>query len=362
MESSALSFRPKDETRTPGFAPRRDPPPPGNLFSRFITAHAKAAIARTSIEQVARDWWPDDHSVATLVRAASTPAQIGQAGWAQELGHRVINDSLSVLFPASAGAALLQIAPSLTFANEAAIAVPGLAVGATGKTSVFVAERQPIPVFQPTVTGAVLLPYKLAGIMVATREMIESSNAENLISDLIKQSFGRALDEVLVDGNPATASRPAGLRNGVSTLTATTGADAWGNFVGDVSKLADAVSVVAGNSPLVFIASAGRALRARIMGLEDFDNAEVFGSNAVINDFLCVASAALVSAVGVPEVEVNKVSTLTLDDAPAADPTTPVSPERSLWQTDAYGIKCRLPVSWALRDPRGFAWLTPTGW
>ena len=363
MDSNAVSLHQKGETR-PAFAPRRDPLPPGNLLSRFITAHAKAFIARTSPVEVARDWWPDDHGVATLVRAASTPAQLGQVGWAQELGHRVVNDSLDVLFPASAGAALFQIAPSLTFGNEAAIAVPGLAVGTTGKTSAFVAERQPIPVFQPAVTSATLLPYKLAGIMVATREMIESSNAENLIRDLIRQSFGRALDEVLVDANPASPQRPAGMRLGVSAITAsTTGADAWSNFVADVGHLADAVAPVAGNAPIVFIGSSGRAIRAQILGMDEtLKNAEVFGSNAVINDFLCVASAALVSAVGVPEVEVNKVATLTLDDAPAADPTTPAGPFRSLWQTDSYGIKCRVPISWALRDPRGFAWTTPTGW
>jgi hypothetical protein len=350
------------ERAAPVFQRRRDPPQPGNLFIRYITAHAKAMIGRTSVTEVVRDWWPDDLGLQTLVRAVSTPAQLGQVGWAQELGRRVVNDSLEVLFPSSASAALFRLCPTLTFSNEAAISVPGFAAGTVGKTSVFVAERQPIPVFQPAVSSATLLPYKVAGIVVATREQIESSNAEALISDLVVQSFGRALDEVLVDGNPATPQRPAGLRNGVSAITASTATDAWGAFVADVSKLADAVSPVAGNAPIVFIGSAGRAIRTRVLGLEDVEDVEILGSNAVINDFLCVATAALVSAVGVPEVEVNKVATLNLDDAPAADPTTPVGPYRSLWQTDAYGIKCRWPISWALRDSRGFAWTTPTGW
>jgi hypothetical protein len=351
------------ERKPPVFTPRRDPPPSGNLLIRYVTALAKSFVTRTPPEQVAQDWWPDDHGVAALVRAVSTPAQLGQVGWAQELGRRVVNDSLQVLFPSSASAALFRLCPSLTFANEAVISVPGFAAGTVGKTAVFVAERQPIPVFQPAVSSAALLPYKLAGIVVATREQIESSNAEALIADLVVQSFGRALDEVLVDGNPASPQRPAGLRNGVAAIPAASGSDAWGAFVADVSNLADAVAPVAGNAPIAFIASAGRAIRTRILGgLDDVEGVEVFGSNAVINDFLCVATAALVSAVGVPEVDVNKVATVTMDDAPAADPTTPVGPERSLWQTDAYGIKCRWPISWALRDPRGFAWTTPTGW
>ena len=391
-----VSFRPKDETRTTpaGFAPlRRDPIPPGNLLSRYITAYAKAFVGRTTVPEVASEWWPDDRGLGTLVKAASTPAQLGQAGWAAELGQRVVNDTLSVLFPASAGAALFQLAPSLTFGNEASIAVPGLAVGTIGKTSAFVAERQPIPVFQPTATNALLLPYKLAGIMVATREMIESSNAENLLTDLIRQSFGRALDEVLVDGNPVSALRPAGLRNGIAALTASAGSDAWTAFVADVSKLTDAVSAVAGNSPIAFIGSAGRKVRAQILGIDEgLPSVEVFGSNAVINDFLCVATAALVSVIGVPEVEVNKVATVTLDDAPAADPTDASRPralamaDRRLWHqmplvgilgvarsarlclVDAYRlVSMNKPQHYARFDAQDLAPViacehTPTGW
>jgi hypothetical protein len=354
---------PRREQAQP-FTPRRDPPPLGNLFSRYIAAHAKAFIWNCPVEQVVRDFWPDDHGLAVLVRAASTPAQLGQPGWAQELGQRIVADSLTVLYPASAGAALFRLSPSLAFGNEAAISVPGFSVGTAGRTTVFVAERQPIPVFKQAATAATLLPYKCAGIIVATREMIESSNAEKLIEDLAVQSFGRALDEVIVDGNPADPSRPAGMRNGVAAITpSASGSDAWGNFIADVGKLADAVAPVAGNAPIAFIGSSGRALKARILsGGDDLTNVEFLGSNAVINDFLCVATAALISAVGVPDLEVNKVATLTLDDAPAPDPTTPVAPFRSLWQSDAIGIKMRWPISWALRDPRGFAWMTPTGW
>jgi hypothetical protein len=352
----------KVSERAPTFTPKREASPPGNLFSRFVTAHAKAFITGMPPEQVVRNLWPDDQGVLTLVKAVSTPAQLAQPGWAQELGRRIVNDSLEVLYPASASAALFQISPSLTLGNEAAILVPGFAAGTSGNTSAFVAERQPIPVYQPAVTAAALLPYKLAGIMVATREVIESSNAETLISDLVRQSFGRALDAVLLDTNAATTSRPAGLRHNVVALTASTATDPWGAFVADVSNLADAVGPVAGNAPIVFIGSAGRRFRADILGLEDLADSEVLGSNAVVNDFMCVATAALVSGIGVPEVEVSKIATLTMDDAPAPDPTTPVGPFRSLWQTDSFGIKCRWPVSWALRDPRGFAWVTPTGW
>ena len=46
-----------------------------------------------------------------------------------------------------------------------------------------------------------------------------------------------------------------------------------------------------------------------------------------------------------------------MDTAP--QPAGTMGPSRSLFQTDSLALKMRWPVSWALRDPRGFAWLTP---
>jgi hypothetical protein len=338
---------------------------PGNLFARYVLAHVRAGIERGATpSEIASDVWPADAGLEYVLRAATVPAQTTLAGWAAELAQRFVADTLEVLYPASASAALFEMAPSYSFDGRAIISVPGFGVGTIGKTATFVAERQPIPVFQPVSTGANLLPYKCAGVIVATREMIESSNAEEVISDLARQSIGRALDEVLFDANPASPSRPAGLRLGVAAITPSALTDTWGAFLADAGKLADAVSPVAGNAPIAFVGSAGRALKARVLlGLDEGDETvRVFGSNAVINDFLCIATAALVSATDVPAIEVSKVGTLTMDDSPSPDPSTPQGSFRSLFQTDAIGIKIRWPVSWTIRDPRGFAWMTPTAW
>ena len=78
----------------------------------------------------------------------------------------------------------------------------------------------------------------------------------------------------------------------------------------------------------------------------------------MINDLLAIAPAALVAALSPePEIETSKAATLVMDTAPGAAGT--MGPERSLFQTDSLALKMRWPVSWALRDPRGFAWLTP---
>ena len=111
--------------------------------------------------------------------------------------------------------------------------------------------------------------------------------------------------------------------------------------------LVDAIAPVAGGSKIALIGSLSRALRmsARFYGTGD-ENVLILPSAAVINDFLAVACAALVSVFGTdPDIEVSRGASLNMDSAPAADPTTPPGPYRSMWQTDAIAIKIRWPMA-----------------
>ena len=216
-----LDMRPRTDSAPPSL--RRDPPlqlPPGNTFVRYIATLALAQIERSSPQEIATRMWPSD----LVLRAATAPAMTSTAGWAAELVQRLVADGLRALGPASAGALLLQQGLVLSFEGHGVISAPGL-VAEYGNAG-FVAEGQPIPVRQLADTAAQLLPHKLAAIAVLTREMIDSSNAEALIGDALMRAAGRMLDEVLFDANPESAARPAGLRNGVAALTASTNTDA----------------------------------------------------------------------------------------------------------------------------------------
>ena len=359
MRASVMNMaelHPKSETSF-----RRDPPlPPGNLFTRIATAHALAHVHRVRPVELARAMWADDRALIDLLqRGTSAPAMTSVTGWAAELAQKVVADTLEALGPASAAAELFRQGLSLAATRAAIVSVPGFAAPDSSNTSMFVAEGEPIPVFQANAKPAELGPHKVAGICVLTREMLESSNAEKLIGDVMIRSVGRAVDEVLFDANPGDAARPRGLRYGVSASTPSSATEGSEAFAQDVGTLASAVSAVAGNSPIVYIASPGRAInmRMRMAG----SGVMVLASNAVINDLLAVATAALVSSVGSdPDIESAKATTLHMDSAP--QPIGSAAPARSLWQTDAVGLKVRWPVSWAIRDPRGFAYLTPSAW
>ncbi len=338
--------------------------PQGNVFARMLTARVIASVHRMTPSGVAAMMWPHDRVTAELLeRAVSAPAMTSVAGWAAELAQRKIVDTLAALYQYSASARLFALGTVLSFDGAAAISVPGFVASFGNKG--FIAEGTPIPVQQLALTiPDQLKPTKCAGVVVLTREMVESSNAEALITDAAFRMLGRMVDEALFDANPSAADRPRGLRQGVAALTPSSIAgDAWSSALSDMGKLADAVAPVSGPGPLAFIGSPGRALKANayLNDPDDEADTQVFGSGAVINDYLCVAVASLIAALGDPTVESSTSSTLHMNDVPVADVGT-VGRHASMWQTDSVAIKLRMPVSWAVRDPRGFAWMTPTGW
>jgi hypothetical protein len=336
-----------------------------NSFVRLITARFKAEFDGVPLAEAARQHWPNDHVLDLIVRAATAPAMTTVSGWAAELAQRVVSNALAGLGPMSAGAKLLGDGLVLTFDQHGSISVPGFVASAANGG--FVAEGAPIPVRQLVAAGTVLQPYKLASIAALTEEMARSSNAEALIGDALMRSAGLALDQVLFDSNAADASRPAGLRHNIATSTPSSATDPYQAFLEDLGTLFNAVGQVGGPGPYALVVSPGRAmgLRSRMSAYDAGNRDElltglVLGSPAVGNDLIAVAQSALVAAFSPdPQIETSNATTLVMDDtAPSTPDTTQAT--KSMYQTASIATKMRWPVSWALRDPRGLAWLTPT--
>ena len=339
---------------------RRDPPLlPGNTFRRWLTARAVAAYRHVRPREVAAEMWPGDRMLEHVIRAASAPAMIGVAGWAAELSHTVVMDALAALGPASAGAQLLRQSTVLSFDGNGVISAPGFVAGA-GNAG-FVAEGQPIPVKQLADAVVQMTPHKLSAIAVLSEEMILSSNAEQLIGDVLIRSAAAALDVALFGTAAATAAQPAGLRYNIAAYTASTNGDFWEAYFEDIANGINACSPVGGNGPFVLVANAGRAvqIKLRAMGEEPY---EILGSTAVGGDMVVVAPSAIVCAISPePAIEVAGASTLHLSDPAAVivNGGVPAAPHKSMWQTATVALKLRWPVTWALRDPRGVNWVTP---
>jgi hypothetical protein len=336
----------------------------GNLCTRALTVKTLASLWRVRAEDAANVIYPNDRALMSLVtRATSAPATTFTSGWAAELAVKIVADTIEALAAASGAADVLKQALVLSWDGYGVISAPGFVASAAN--SGFVKEGDPIPVRQLALGPAQLSPYKLATIAALTREMAESSNAEALISDCLVRSSGLALDAAFFDANPSVANtRPAGIRNGISTLTASANPDAFGAFFEDIAALLNAVAPVAGKGPVIIVSSLGRSASAsaRYGSIKaEGDDATIIpvASPAVGNDIVAIAPKAIVAALSAdPDVETTNAATLVMQDTnPAVAGTT--GPERSVFQTESLAIKVRWPVSWALRDPRAVAWLTP---
>jgi hypothetical protein len=336
---------------------------PGNVFLRCLTARAIAALTRERPEEIAAQRW-SSHKVLLeiLTRAASAPAQIGVTGWAAELIRLVVMDSLEALGPASAGARLLKSCTVLTFDEGGLISAPGFVASAANAG--FVGDGSPIPVRQLSDSTVQLQPHKLGVISVLTNEMILSSNAEALIGDTLLRSAAAALDLSLFDTNAATAVRPAGLRQGIAALTASSNTDAWTAYFEDAATLINAVATVGGKGPFAMIATPGRVteMTLRSWGGDDAPFELLSSSQLGADIMIAVAPDAVVAAIAPePEIDVSTATALHMNDTPLAivNGGAPAAPAKAMFQTDSVALKLRWPVTWALRDPRGVAWLTP---
>lgn len=331
---------------------------PGNLCRRLLTARVLAHVRRQLRLEVAAELWPNDRTLAEVIKATSAPAMTAVTGWALELAQTVTADTVEALGAASGAMEVLQRSLVLNWDGAGTILIPAFVASAANAG--FVAEGDPIPVRQLSVVPKNLVPRKVASIAVLTREMLESSNAEALIGDTLMRSAALAIDAAFFDSAAANSARPAGIRNGISTTTASNNADPFAAFAEDMATLLNGVSAVGGKGPYVIAANAGRVISAslRIAGGAIPDVTTVMASVAG-NDLIAIAPQAIACAFAPePDVETANAGTLVMDTAPVAVGST--GPERELFQTDSLAIKMRWPVSWVVRNASGVAWTTPT--
>jgi hypothetical protein len=341
---------------------RKEPPlelPEGNLFKRMITCKVLAALWRYSPSEVAGLMWPNDRLLAAahmMEKASSAPAMTSVAGWAKELVEIKLSDATDALGAVSSAIDIMSDGLLLSWDGFGVISVPAFV--ATVTSSGFVQEGNPIPVRQFNDTTAQILPYKVASISVLSREMMEGSNAEAFIMSALIVSSGMAIDAAFFDANASSASRPAGIRNGISATTASTSTDLLEAFYEDMAALGNVVGQVGGKGPFYLVGNVGRIMSAKQRFISEAGDVIPVISPAVGNDIIMIASQGIAAALDPdPDVEIVNAGTLVMDTAPG--PAGVAGPERSLYQTDSFAIKVRWPVSWIVRDSRAVAWVTP---
>jgi hypothetical protein len=136
----------------------------------------------------------------------------------------------------------------------------------------------------------------------------------------------------------------------------------------DMAALGGAVSPVAGNDAegIVYIMAGKQAVFARLRCTDS--PYPIFASAALpAGTVIAVAARAFAFVSKDPRFEVRSEPSINLETAPLpigtpGSPPTVAAPTMSLWQADAIGVRFLWPLNWALRDPKGVAWIQAVNW
>jgi Phage capsid family len=296
---------------------------------------------------------------------------------------------MQALLPLSVAPKLEALGLALTFDAAGRIIIPtrNLTPAVSGS---FVGEGAPIPVRQTAFASQVLTPKKMAVITTWTREMGEHSipAIEGLLRQAVLEDTAISLDAVLLDNNPATAIRPAGLRSYQPTIAASAAAPGFAAFVADYRALFGALlGLTNGNvrKPAIMLnpiqtldlstmqppaAAAPLWPLAEMIANGKVGKADLIESATVPPGMAIMVDAADFTTAGAegPRMEISDQATLHLEDTAPADivsgPSgTPVAatPVKSMFQTDSLALRLILMMNWVMRRPV-VAWTSSVAW
>jgi HK97 family phage prohead protease/HK97 family phage major capsid protein len=386
-----------DVIRLPANFPVRQvkKPEPLDYFFRAAVVRAKSKIDGHSIDDTRRKIYGDDEATKAVcdlvLKAASAPAETTVTGWAAELVHTVWADFMQVLLPMSVFPKLSAKGLALTFGANGKIVIPTRSLTPSIAGS-FVGEGQPIPVRQGAFSSQSITPKKMAVITTWTREMDEHSipAIEGLLRQAIMEDTAIALDTVLLDNNPATTIRPAGLRSYQAGLvaSATSGAGSgYNNFIADYASLfGQLLTLTAGNvrSPTLIV----NPIQTLNLSLQQppgaaapllpfiamIDSGRVLKADLVESSTVTPGMAIMVDAADFttagqegPRLEISDQATLHMEDTTPADivggasPGTPAYPVKSMWQTDSLALRLIMFTNWMMRRPVS-SWMSGVAW
>jgi HK97 family phage prohead protease len=361
---------------------------PTDYVIRAVTVKAVSHVIKQPVDVVRQRFYGDDMPTKVITdlvtRSASAPADTTTSGWASQLVQTINADFMESLVPDAVYPKLAAMGLRLSFGRSGVISIPSRSSTPTIAGS-FVAEGAAIPVRQGSFTSVTLGPKKMAVISTMTREIAEHSipSIETLIRDAIQEDTAVAIDTVLLDNSAATSIRPAGLRNGVSTQTATSGGGIAA-LVGDIGLLSGAL--ISGSNGRVrapvWIMNPQAANAIALLttnGLFPFRDEinqgmlnrwPVIESSTVTAGMVILVDAAdFVSVTGDdPRFDVSDTATLHMEDTTplplvaVGSPGAIPAPVRSLWQTDTLGIRMILPMNWAMRRTGVIAWTSSVTW
>lgn len=351
--------------------------PLGQLLIRSAAAHAYAFAHGMTPNKAADCLFDGDHALHTYLsvqRAITDPALTSVPEWAGNLSREQWAEFVTLLGPESVYAQLSARGVALTFeGGKARFPSRGATPTLAGS---FVGENAPIPVRKGTTLAPALTPKKVAVLSAFSAEMDGASGGrmEAFLRASIVEDTGPAIDAPLLDANPATSVRPAGLLYGV-TLTPSAGTT-LPDIIADLKAALAPVLLAGGGRRLVWLMNPLQAMSlslqadvtggvvwpeaARRLSLAD----TIVSPNVPVGTLLLIDAAEFATAADpAPQFEVARDATLHMNDAPETiNAGTMAAPVISLFQQDALAIRMVQQLNWTMRRPGMLAGVSGIQW
>jgi hypothetical protein len=316
-------------------------------WSRALAAMALSNAGHGRPETILRNNFPLDDRAARILKSATSPTSTSDWPPTDLVG------TFRSLAPGSAAWKLFDhpSALRLDLSGIHTISIPHVA--SQPPAPVFVGEGSPGPVLTWTFLKNTLGPARKMLMFAGISEELETAvpgNASAVIGRVLADSTNRSVDAIAFDNNPGDTTRPPGLLNGVTPITAASATSKWENQQDDLANLIGAI----GNSGIdptdaVFVASPREATLIKMRG-GDLDNDVLISLALPAGTVICVATAGLASGYqGPPEITIGKEATFHRETNPLPIVGTGgaiAAPSTSFFQGSLLAVKVRAEAAW----------------
>jgi HK97 family phage prohead protease len=353
---------------------------PSDLLVRAASCRILAHVSGRPIEQILEERYPGHEATAAVTRTAIAVGTTTTSGWASQLVQTATAEFLALLPPTAIYPQLRDLGVSLTFGpGSGNIKIP-FSSSTTALAGGFVLEGDPIPVGRMTLDSITLTPTKFGIIVPMTKEVMRYTNPtlESVVRSELLARTAITLDGLLIDSTASSATRPAGLLNGVSAGTAYAGSD-YTAFLEDMKTLLTPFDTANAGRKLAVLMNPKQLRNVRMM---PGPNSSGFGwADQFMADFKLIAStvvtagtiiavdtADFVTSTGdTPEFEVSDQATIHMDSSPSpisatGTPNTVAAPIRSMFQTNSVALKMTMDVNWAMRRTGMVQYISGVSW
>jgi Phage capsid family len=313
-------------------------------FHRAATGAVLAAFNRdATAERIISKAWPSDREAILLTRAPSTPTSgpsIAQV------------TTLRLLAPPSAAAKLFDhpAAIKLDFAGVTTYSIPRVG---SAPAPLFIAEGQPAPVVAVNYAGTTCGPPKKLMFMAGLSNELQDATPEaasTLIGATLSEAATKAFDAAVFSATAADTTRPAGIFNGVTPITAAAAGSPDIALATDLGKLAQAISDAGiSTADIVVVAGAAAATKLRLLASPTWE-VPIYSTGAMgATSVAMIAPAGIATGYsGAPSIDTTKQAELVFTNpgVPVVDGGSATGPTYSTFQMDLLALRVRVDCAW----------------